>query len=141
MLLEEARRRRLAAVELRDVAVALPVVVVRVEHDLAGERLGGDVAVRGERNGDDHDLAGGGDLGCRGGASGRAELVDEAREGLGTAGVRDHDLVAESGEGPRELGADVSCADDSDGCHALPNPVDAVGIPSSAAICLGVSHG
>src|SRR5204863_263137 len=47
---------RLLAVELRHVPVALRVVVVRVDHDLPGERVGREVGVRLERHGNENDL-------------------------------------------------------------------------------------
>ena len=56
--LQELGGRRRLVVELGDVAVALRVVVVGVDHDLARQRLDRNVPVVLERHGDDDDVSG-----------------------------------------------------------------------------------
>ena len=95
-------------VELGDVAVALGVVVVRVDDDLARERCDGDGVDRVQRDGDDDDVA---TLGRLEGGAGRgvlAELRDEVGERLRSARVGHDDVVTLRHREACELRADVS---------------------------------
>ena len=74
MRLQQLRGRCRLVVELGDVAIALRIVIVRVDHDLAGERLDGNRLVVLERHGDDNDVAGGGGIDNRPRSRARAEL-------------------------------------------------------------------
>ena len=112
---------RRLVVQLGDVAVALGVVVARVDDDLAAQGLDGHPVDRGQRDRHDHDVAGGSRAVGRGRSSMRAELFDQSAQSLGTATVAHHDVVArvqgQSGDGA----ADVAASDESDGGHGRRN--------------------
>jgi hypothetical protein len=118
VLLQQSRRRRLTAIEGVDVAVAFEVVVVGVEHDLAGERRHRQVAIRPQRHRDEHHFTGRGGFFDRRRPGVRAELGDHRRERLGPPAVGDHDVVTAGDHRLRHVAADLSCADDSEGGHA-----------------------
>src|SRR5581483_12200628 len=102
-------------VELRDVPVTLRVVVVGVDHDLAGQRLGRHGAVGLERDAHHHDVPGlrGFGRGCRAGSW--PEFGGEVAESLRPPGVAEYDVVTgvdgQAGDGA----SDVAAADESDG--------------------------
>jgi hypothetical protein len=116
-LLVERGAGELTLVERLEVAVALRVVVVRVEHDLAGQFGRRNLVERLERDAHHHDVAGRGSLGGGRRARLRAQLVDEVLEGLGTAGVAHHHVVAGRHREPRHRAADVPATDKSDRRH------------------------
>ena len=119
MRLQELGGGRRFAVELADVAVPLRVVVVGVDHDLAGERPGRNLAVVPQGDGHHDDVAGSGGL-LRGRRPGLGpELLDERGEGLRPARVADHHLVAAPDREPRDLASDVPRTDEPDGRHGL----------------------
>lgn len=86
MALHQLAARQLVRVQLGDAAVALRVVVQRIDHDLARQRPCRDLLVGAQRDGH-HQVPGLGGLGGSGSPGAGAEFGDEIREGLGAAGV------------------------------------------------------
>ena len=105
-----------------DLPVALRVVVVGVDDDLAGERLDRHVAVGPQRDGHHHQVARLGRLGRRRGSGPRPQLVDQFLEGLRPARVAQHHVVPGGDGQPGHGAADMSAADQSNCCHISPAP-------------------
>ncbi len=117
MRLQQLGGRLRFGIELRKPAVALRIVVVGIDDDLAGERRHRNLAVVLQRNGDDDDVP---CAGCFVGGRGpgmRAELADEFRQRVGAAGIAHDDVVTGLDGEPRDLAADVPGADETDGAH------------------------
>lgn len=105
--------RRGVRVDLGEVPVALPVVVVGVDDHLTGQRLDRYLAVAAERDRHHHQVGYGTGF-RRGGRTGvRAERFDETGQGLGSAGVAQHRAVAGVDRQPGQRAADVPAADES----------------------------
>ena len=104
-------------IELGNVAVAFRIVIIRVDHDLARERLDGHRAVVLQRDRDHDDVSGlcRFDGSCRAGVG--SELRDELRQALRPTGIADHDMVAVGDGKSRNLASDVSGTDKTDCCH------------------------
>ena len=113
--LQQLGRGRRLVVELGNVAVPLRVVVVGVDHDLPRERRDRHVPIVPERHGHHHEVAGLRRIHGRRGARLRPELGDERGQRFRPARVADHHVVAAGDGQPRNLAADVSGADESDG--------------------------
>ena len=121
--LQQLGRGRRLVLELGHHAVALRVVVHRVDDDLAGERSVGQVATGSKGHGHDDDVAGPGRLVGRGGPRAGTELGDEVGQRLRPATVAQHHVVAGVDRQSRDGAADVSAADEAPGGHAGANAV------------------
>jgi predicted dehydrogenase len=127
-----------AGIQLRDVPVALGIVVPGVEDRLAGQRLDRDLAEGLHRDADHHQVAGlAGLLGGRGPGE-RAELGDQLVERLGAAGVAQHYLVPGGHAEPGDRAADHPAADNAHSCHDRANPGPGPIIPSGGEPGRGV---
>src|SRR5262252_10950299 len=117
MRLQQLGGRRRLVVELRDVAVALRIIVVGIDDHLAGQGRDRYLSVVLQRHADDDNVACGGGLIGRSGASPWTELLYQIRQRVGSARVADHDIVSVRHGEPRNLTADVARSDQSDRCH------------------------
>jgi hypothetical protein len=106
--------------DLADVPVALGVVVVGIDDDLAGRALHRNVCIGSERHGHDQHLAAERRICGRRGGRRRAELADELGKRLRPTGIRDDDVVTGAREQSRERAADVTRGDDADPRHVGP---------------------
>ena len=133
VLLQELAGGGLLVVQLGEAPVTLGVVVVGVDDHLAAQRLDRHLTVGLQRHRHDDDVARAGRLGrrCRPGV--RSELLHQFGEGLRAATVAEHHVVAGVHRQPRHGAADVSTADESDGCHVPCNPVRAGSIPPAGS--------
>ncbi len=133
MALEQLAAGGRAGIQLRDVPVALGIVVTGVEDRLAGQRLDRDVAEGLHRDADQHEVAGlAGLLGGRG-AGQRAQLGDQLLERLGAPGVAQHHLVPRGHAQPGYRAADQPAADNAHSCHDRANPGSGPIIPRRRA--------
>src|SRR6476659_3483061 len=111
MLLQQLTRRGVVRVELLEVPVALWVVVVRIDDDLAGETVARKLAVAAERHRDHNHVARTSGVRCRRRLRLPAELGGELRERLRAPRVAEHHLVPGADEVPGERAADVPRTD------------------------------
>jgi hypothetical protein len=117
--LEQLGRRGRFVVELRDVTVPFRIVVVGIDHNLPRQRLDGHGSIILQRNRDNDNVAG---LCCfehRHGTGPWSELGDEILQRLRATGIADGDVVALCYGEARDLAADVSGADESNGLHGI----------------------
>lgn len=113
MALHQLAGRQLVRVQLGDAAVALRVIVQRVDHDLARQRLCRDLLVGAQRDGHHHQVPSLGGLGGSGRTGAGAEFGDEIGEGLGAAGVAQDDVQACGDSKAGQGAADVATADEA----------------------------
>src|ERR1039457_3451985 len=115
--LQEFRRGRRLVVELRNLPIALRVVIVCVDDYLAGQRLDGNAAdvLEWDSHHDDFAILRRLDRRCCAGPG--AELVYERRERLGVPRIADHHGVAVRHREARDLASDAARADESNRHH------------------------
>ena len=101
----------------RDVAVARRVVVVRVDHDFARQRLDRNRTVVLQRDRDHDDVSGPRRVDGRRRARLRSELGDERGQSFRPARIADHDIVAICHRQSCDLASDVPRSNESDGRH------------------------
>src|SRR6476619_7388768 len=121
LLLQQLARRGVVRVELLEVPVALWVVVVRVDDDLAAETVARKLAVAAEGDRDHDHVARTSGVRCLRRLRLPTELGGELRERLGSTRVAEHHLVAGANEVPCERAADVPHTDEPDSHRLSPS--------------------
>src|SRR3954452_20056697 len=111
---EHFARGRTVVIELSNVPVAVGVVVGRVDDNSAGEGFGRQLGVGTEWDRHEDDVSERCGLLDRGGDGVLTYVADQIPERLGSAGVRDGDLVPGVGKQTGRRRADLSAADDAD---------------------------
>jgi hypothetical protein len=109
-------------VELRDVPVALRVIVVRIDDNLPSERLDRHRTIILQRHRDDDDVSGGRRLAGGRGANVRSERGNQLGQCLRPARVADHDVVAVCHRESGDLTPDVSRTNQSNCGHGTSLP-------------------
>jgi hypothetical protein len=117
MRLQQLGCRRHFVIELRDVAITLRVVVVRVDDNLSRQRLDRNGPIVLQRDGDDDDVPGFRSIERRCRSSFGPELSDKIRQRLRSSRIADHHVVSALDREPRDLASNESCSDESNGLH------------------------
>src|SRR5829696_8904487 len=134
MLLQQLTDRRRLVVQLRNVPVALRVVVVGVDDYLSAQRLDRHLAVGLERHRHYDDVARSGGFGRSGRSCPGSELIHQTGQGLWAATVAEHHVVACIDREPGDGAADASTADRSDGRHLRRKLCTGRPIPGSSSV-------
>src|SRR5579872_2272005 len=117
MYLQELGGCRRFIIELGYVAVTLRIVVICIDYNLARERLDWNSLILLQRYRDDNDFTRLRRFNHGRSPGVRSKLSDKPRQGLRSAGIADHDVMATCYGKTGDLTSDVACADESYCCH------------------------